>query len=66
MSRTSLFDVYLAIFIQFFCDFDTVFFAHPINPKGLFVFYILQELIYIFKDDFTKFQDNSRTKGTFF
>ena len=29
-------------------------------------FYIFQRLIHIFKDDFTKFQDNSRTKGTFF
>ena len=30
---------------------------HPINPKGLVVFYIFQGLIHIFKDDFTKFQD---------
>ena len=29
-------------------------------------FYIFQRLIHIFKDDFTKFQYNSRTKGTFF
>ena len=29
-------------------------------------FYIFQRLIDIFKDDFTKFQYNSRTKGTFF
>ena len=29
-------------------------------------FYIFQRLIHIFKDDLTKFQDNSRTKGTFF
>ena len=34
------------------------------NSKGL-VFYIFQGLIHIFKDDFTNFQDNSRTKGTF-
>ena len=39
---------------------------HPINLKGLVVFYIFQRLIHIFKDDFTKIQDNSRTKGTFF
>ena len=65
MSRTLLFDVYLAIFTQFFAIF-TGFFAHPINLKGLVVFYIFQRLIHIFKDDFTKFQDNFRTKGTFF
>ena len=29
-------------------------------------FYIFQRLIHNFKDDFTKFQYNSRTKGTFF
>ena len=29
-------------------------------------FYIFQRLIHIFKDDFTKFQYNSRTKDTFF
>ena len=58
MSRTSLFDVYLAIF--------TPFFAHPTNLKGLVVFHIFHRLIHIFKDDFTKLQDNSRTKGTFF
>ena len=29
-------------------------------------FYIFQRLIHIFKDDFTKFKYNSRTKGTFF
>ena len=29
-------------------------------------FYIFQILIHIFKDDFTKFQYNSRTKGTYF
>ena len=28
--------------------------------------YNFQRLIHISKDDFTKFQDNSRTKGTFF
>ena len=39
---------------------------HPINLKGPVVFYIFQRLIHIFKDDFTKIQDNSRTKGTFF
>ena len=47
-------------------DFHTVFFAHPINQKGLVVFYIFHRLIYIFKDDFTKSQYNSKTKGTFF
>ena len=29
-------------------------------------FYIFQRLIHIFEDGFTKFQYNSRTKGTFF
>ena len=59
--------MYLAIFTQFFfCDFHTVFFAHPINLKGLVVFLYFQRLIHMFKDDFKKFQDNSRTKGTFF
>ena len=59
--------MYLAIFTQFFfCDFHS-FFAHPINQKGLVVFfYIFQRHIHIFKDDFTKFKDNSRSKGTFF
>ena len=57
--------MYPALFIQFFCDFHS-FFAHPINPKRLVVFYIFQRLIHIFMDDFTKFQDNSRTKGAFF
>ena len=65
-SSTSLFDVYLAIFIQFFCDFHTVFLAHPINLKGLVVFLYFSKTNSYFKDDFTKFQDNSRTKGTFF
>ena len=53
-------------FHSFFCNFNTVFFAHPINPKGVVVFYIYQGLIHSFKDDFTKFQDISRIKGTFF
>ena len=57
--------MYLAIFTQFL-RFLHIFFAHPINLKGLVVFYIFQRLNHIFKDDFTKFQDNSRTKGTFF
>ena len=52
-------------FHSFFCDFHTVFLAHPINPKALVVFCIFQGLIHIFKDNFTKFQGNSRTKGTF-
>ena len=56
MIRTSLFNVYLAIFTVF-CYFHIVF-VHPINPKGLVVFYIFQGLIHIFKDNFTKFQDN--------
>ena len=50
----------------FFFQFSQFFFAHPINLKGLVVFlYFFQRLIHIFKDDFTKFQDNFRTKGTF-
>ena len=49
--------MYLSIFLQFLCDFHTVFFAHPINLKGLVLFYIFQRLIHIFDDDFTKFQD---------
>ena len=57
--------MYLEIFTQFLAIF-TQFFVHPINLKGQVVFYILQRLIHIFKDDFTKFQDNSRTKGTSF
>ena len=57
--------MYLAIFTQFFAIFTQFFFVHPINLKGLVVFYIFQRLIYIFKDYFTKFQDNSWTKGTF-
>ena len=63
-SRTSLFDVYLAIFTHFL-RFSNSFFIHPINLKALVAFYIFQRLIHIFKDDFTKFQDNSRTKGNF-
>ena len=50
MSGTSLFEVYLAIFTQFF-------FVHPINLNELVVFYIFQWLTNIFKNDFTKFQD---------
>ena len=42
------------------------FFAHPINLKGLVVSYIFRRLIHIFKDDFTKFHENSRPKDTFF
>ena len=53
-------------FHSVFLRFSHSFFAHPINLKGLVVFYIFQRLIHIFKDDFTQFQDNSRTKGTFF
>ena len=64
MNPTSLFDMYLAIFTEFL-QFSQFFFAHLINLKGLVVFYIFQRLFHIFKDDFTKFQDNSRTKGTF-
>ena len=45
-------------FHSFFLRFSlSFFFAHPINPKGLVVFYIFQGLIHIFKDIFTKFQD---------
>ena len=36
------------------------------NLKGLDVFYIFHRQIHNFKDDFTKFQDNSRTNSTFF
>ena len=43
-------------FSSVFCDLYTVFFAHPLNLKGL---------VHIYKDDFTKFQGNSRTKCTF-
>ena len=60
-SCTSLFDVYLAIFIQFFfLRFSHSFFSafHKSERTSLF--------LYFSKDDFTKFQDNSRTKGTFF
>ena len=58
MSRTSLFHVYLPIFTQFFLRLPQVFFfAYPINPKGLVVFYIFQGLLNIFKDNFIKFQD---------
>ena len=46
---SSNFNSVFAIYTQFF-------FAHPINPKGLSVFYF-QGLIHIFKDNFTKFQD---------
>ena len=46
----------------FFYDFDTVF----LYSKGLVAFCNFQGLSHIFKDGFTKFQDNSRTKGTFF
>ena len=59
--------MYLAIFIQFFFfAIPTQFLAHPINLKGIVGFYIFQRLIHIFKDNLTKFQDNPRTKGTFF
>ena len=44
------------IFTQFFVIF-THFFADPMKLKGLVVLYIFQELIHIFKNDFTKFQD---------
>ena len=66
MSHTSLCDVYIAFFSHFFAIFKKKFFAHPINMEGLVVFYIFQRLIHIIKDDFTKFQDNSRTKSSFF
>ena len=49
-----------AIFTQFS-------FAHRINPKEwkrLGVFYYFQGQFHIFKGNFTKFQDNSRTNGT--
>ena len=36
------------------------------NMKGLLVFDTFQGLIHIFKDDFTKFKNNLRTKGSFF
>ena len=46
--------------------FLRVFFCTSHKSEGLVVFYIFQSLIHIFKDDFAKFQDNSRTKGSFF
>ena len=49
-----------AIFTQFS-------FAHHINPKEwkrMGVFYYFQGQFNIFKGNFTKFQDNSRTNGT--
>ena len=36
------------------------------SERNSCIFYIFQRLIHIFKEDLTKFQDNSRTKGTFF
>ena len=64
MSRTSLFDMYLAIFTHSFAIFTQFFFGASINLKGLVCFfYIFQRLIHIFKDDFTKFKDYSRTKA---
>ena len=51
---------YQAIFTQFS-------FAHRINPKEwkrIGVFYYFQGQFHIFKGNFTKFQDNSRTNGT--
>ena len=62
-SRTSLFNVYLAIFTQFF--FFAIFTPYTINLKGL-IFKIFQGLIHIFKEDLTKFDKFSRTKDTFF
>ena len=66
MSHPSLYNVYLAIFTKFFLQFSQGFFAHPVNSKGIVVFYIFQRLINIFKDDFTQLQDKSGTKDTFF
>ena len=50
---------------MFFCDFHTAFFAHPINLKGLIVFYIFQGLYHIFKEDY-KIPGQFPTKGSFF
>ena len=57
--------LYLNDFQSGFLRFSHSFFAHAINPKGLVVFYIFQGQIHIFKEYFTKVQDNSRTKGPF-
>ena len=47
--------------------FTQLSFAHRINPtewKRIGVFYYFHGKVHIFKDNFTKFQDNSRTNGT--
>ena len=58
--------MYPAIFIQFFAIFTEFFCASHKSERTSCIFYIFQRLIHIFKDDLTKFQDNFRTKGTFF
>ena len=62
-SCTSLFDVYLAIFSQFFLRFSHSFSAHPINLKGLVVFLYFSKTNSYFQEWFVQ---NSRTKGSFF
>ena len=58
--------MYLAIFNQFFAIFTQFFCASHKSERTSCIFFIFLRLIYIFKADFIKFQDNSRTKGTFF
>ena len=52
-------------FHSVFCDFHTFFCASHKSEKTHCILYF-QGLIHIFKDNFTKFQDNSRSKGIFF
>ena len=65
-SCTSLFDVYLAIFIQFFCDLHTVFLAHPINLKGLVVFLYFSKTNSYFQGRFYKIPGQFQDKRHFF
>ena len=58
--------MYPAIFIQFFCDFHTVFFAHPINLKGLVVFLYFSKTNSYFQGWFNKIPGQFQDKRHFF
>ena len=47
-----------------FTQFSFVHHIYPKEWKRICVFYYFQGQFYIFKSNFTKFQDNSRTNGT--
>ena len=58
--------MYLAFFTLFFCDFHTVFFAHPINLKGLVVFLYFSKTNSCFQGCFYKILGQFQDKRHFF